>query len=314
MTATTETLSKARSGDLPVPRKIKAPLAVVEVKRGWLSVQNASGYATPATGSAQGGLRCFGVCSGSFDNSAGSAGDIVADFEQGVFEFENSSSGDALTIADVGAQVFAADNQTVAKTSNAGARPFAGYLVGFSEASKPLVVVGIGVALQSTKKAVLLSLFDFREVDASSDVGAIAANGGILASDTTPILRANATEVQEISWATGNADPIALQTSLPPDFDGSVDATLDLWVNSGTTDAASFTVESSWDGGALVSDAADDSATKSATTHKVSVTIAAADVPNSPEFLSLVLTPPAHATNAIQLVAVRLNYQPKLAS
>ena len=33
------------------------------------------------------------------------------------------------------------------------------------------------------------SLHDFRETDANGDVGAITANGGILASDTTPIMR-----------------------------------------------------------------------------------------------------------------------------
>ena len=115
---------------------------------------------------------------------------------------------------------------------------------------------------------ILLSLNDWRECDANGDVGAIAANGGILASDTTPILRGNAAETQEISWAASNNDPITTQIGLPSDFSGADDVFLELWVNSGTTDAATFTVETGWDGGALVSDTATDGA-KSATTHKI---------------------------------------------
>lgn len=157
--------------------------------------------------------------------------------------------------------------------------------------------------------SILLSLNDFREVDASTDVSNVVANGGLLASDTTPILRADAAESWEISWATGNADIIAAQISLPHDIDGASDVLVKLTVSSGSTDAASFTVESGWDGAALISDSADDSATKSATKHEVTVTIAAADVPALPANLTLILTPPAHATNAIQLHGVRLQYE-----
>lgn len=164
--------------------------------------------------------------------------------------------------------------------------------------------VSAGGAASSTP----ISLYLFREVDANSDVGNTVANGGILASDTTPILRGNAAETQEISWATGNTDPIAVHLTLPANFSGATAATIDLWVNSGTTDAATFTVESGWDGGALVSDSADDSGTKSATTHKITATIAAADIPDTAQNVTIILTPAAHATNAIQLLGARLNY------
>lgn len=173
--------------------------------------------------------------------------------------------------------------------------------------------VGKTAGLVSEYGYLLLSLHDFREVDANSDVGAITANGGILASDTSPSMRGNTAETQEISWAAGNADPIACQKALPGDVDGSYPVEVELWVNSGATDAATMTVESGWDGGALVSDSADDTATKSATTHKVTATIAAADVPDDPAFLTLVLTPAAHATNAIQLQNVRVKYRKKAA-
>jgi hypothetical protein len=163
--------------------------------------------------------------------------------------------------------------------------------------------------LDDLTKTIELSLNDVREVDANTDISNIAANGGLLASDTTPILRGDAAESWEISWATGNADIIALQKALPFDFSGASDVTVQLMVSSGSTDAASFTVESGWDGAALVSDSVDDSATKSATKHNVTATIAAADIPDTARYLTLILTPPAHATNAIQIHGIRLLYE-----
>jgi hypothetical protein len=179
-----------------------------------------------------------------------------------------------------------------------------------SELNTPATVAALFRHLMSA--SVGLSLHNFREVDANNDQGAIAANGGILASDTTPILRGNAAETTEISWATGNADPVSTQITLPFDLDADQDVTVELWVNSGSTDAATFTVESGWDGGAVVSDSASDTATKSATTHKITATIAAADIPDGARLLSLQLTPAAHATNAIQLLGCALLYTRKV--
>lgn len=161
-----------------------------------------------------------------------------------------------------------------------------------------------------------LSLHGFREcTDANADVGAIAANGGILASDTTPIMRgASGLISQEISWAAGNVDPIVCQVALPEDFDGRDDVLLDLWVSSGTTNAATMAVTSSWDAGATVTDSASDTATLSATLHKITARISAADIPDTASFATILLTPPTHATDAIQLHAARLLYLPKKTS
>jgi hypothetical protein len=156
-----------------------------------------------------------------------------------------------------------------------------------------------------------ISLRDFREVDANGDVGAIAAACGVLGSDTTPILRAAATtESEEISWATGNVDPISVQLSLSSDeLDDTRDVTLELDVYSGTTDAATFTVETTWNAGTIVADSASDAATKSATAHTITATIAAADIPTSVRRVTIALTPTnAHASNAYQLVGARLKY------
>lgn len=251
------------------------------------------------------------------DNSAGSDGDKRAEVHTDrIISLANAGGGDACSEAlPLFSPVYMYDDHTVADNDGGATRQLAGLYMGMNEDGTVRVYVGqaaAGLVFNQRPGSLLFSLYDFREVDANSDVGAITANGGILASDTTPILRGNAAETQEISWATGNADPIALQTALPPDFDGTGDVTVELWVNSGTTDAATFTVESGFDGGALVSDSADDTATKSATTHRITATIAAADIPDSAAFLTLVLTPAAHATNAIQLQSLRLSYRKKL--
>ncbi len=154
---------------------------------------------------------------------------------------------------------------------------------------------------------IALSLVNFRESTAG-DVGNIAANGGLLASDTTPVLSGTgATVSQEVLWAAGNTDQILIDIALPEDFDGRDDALLELWVASGTTNLASFAVATSWDGGADVADTATDPA-QSATVHKITARIAASDIPDRPSFVTVALTPAAHATDAIKLKAARIRY------
>lgn len=159
---------------------------------------------------------------------------------------------------------------------------------------------------------IVLSLNDFREVDANSDVSNIAANGGLLASDTTPILRGNAAETQEVAWAASNSDIIATQIRLPSNFDGTQDVWVELDVlGAGVTDPATFTVETGWDGGTLVSDSASDSATKAITVHRITAVIAAADIPDNAKNLTLVLTLGAHTTDVVMLQGVAVSYVAK---
>lgn len=156
-----------------------------------------------------------------------------------------------------------------------------------------------------------VSLCLLREIDASGDVSNIAANGGILASDTTPIFRSGATEGFEVSWAAGNVDPVQLEIPVPQDLDDTANVTVDLLVKSGATNAATFTVNSTWDHGTQVADTATDGA-QSASYHKITATIAAADIPAGATSLSIQLIPAAHATDAIDLGGMRVNYKRKL--
>lgn len=161
-----------------------------------------------------------------------------------------------------------------------------------------------------------LSLNDFREVSSAGAVGNIVANGGLLASDTTPILGAAATsEAMQLTWAAGNSDIIQCQIALPPDFDGRDDVILELGVltdnsGGGGIEAATFSVLTSWDNGAQVTDTATDSV-PAITFHRTTARIAAADIPDSAMSLNIQLVAGTHANDPISLLAARLLYTPR---
>lgn len=71
-------------------------------------------------------LKCVGVMEEVADNSAGAAGAIRGKVRRGCFQFDNSTAGDAITLADVGADCFIVDDQTVAKTNGTNTRSVAG--------------------------------------------------------------------------------------------------------------------------------------------------------------------------------------------
>jgi hypothetical protein len=159
-----------------------------------------------------------------------------------------------------------------------------------------------------------ISLMSLREVSTMA-VGNIAANGGILASDTTPILQPvnGATAgAQEVAWASSNNDPVAFQISLPPDLDDTADLVLHTRIKSaGTSDAVGFTVTSYFnETGAAVSDTSETNQT--ATWGEKVTTIAAADVPAGAQTLTVSLTPVAHTTDIMHLSALWLEYKTKI--
>lgn len=272
-------------------------------------------------GGTVGSGHAMGVADATVDNSGGADGALSISLLQGRFFRDNSTSTDEITEADVGKVCYVVDDQTVAKTSNGGTRAICGIVlsVDADEGVEVFISATQNAALEASQAhygCIALSLYDFREVTSGGDVGNIVANGGVLASDTTPILRGDAAESQEIAWAAANQDIIAAHVTLPPDFDGAQDVLVDLFVltdnsGGGGIEAATFTVETGWDGGALVSDAATDS-TPAVTLHKVTATVAAADVPDAPSVLTLMLTPGVHANDPISLLGARILYRRKL--
>lgn len=78
--------------------------------QGVLWARNASGYVTNAEDAT--GLKVVGIGAEEVDNSAGSAGDLEAKAETGIFLLANSATG-TLTDAHIGRKCYVEDNQTV---------------------------------------------------------------------------------------------------------------------------------------------------------------------------------------------------------
>lgn len=100
--------------------------ASTTIYKGGLVCLNSSGYAVP--GSASTTLVAVGRAEETVVNS-GTAGSVNVEVLEGVFKFTNSSSTDAITIAEIGDAVYIVDDDVVAKTSNGGTRSVAGWCV-----------------------------------------------------------------------------------------------------------------------------------------------------------------------------------------
>lgn len=80
-------------------------------------------------GSTATGLIAVGRIRDSYDNTGGAAAAVRLAAESGIFRWNNSSAGDAITQADVGGTAYIVDDQTVAKTDGTGTRSAAGKIV-----------------------------------------------------------------------------------------------------------------------------------------------------------------------------------------
>lgn len=96
--------------------------AGVNIHQGALVVL-AAGYAKP--GVTEVGAVALGRAEKPADNSGGIAGAVTVPIKRGVFAFVNAAA-DPLTAADIGADCFIVDDETVAKTDGTGTRSKAG--------------------------------------------------------------------------------------------------------------------------------------------------------------------------------------------
>lgn len=111
----------ARSGDTrEIPVK-----AATHIFIGSMVAIDAAGWAVPAATATT--LKVVGRAEGDADNSAGANAAInVRVGASDVYRFANSAAGDAIARADITANAYAVDDQTVAKTDGAGTRSIAG--------------------------------------------------------------------------------------------------------------------------------------------------------------------------------------------
>jgi hypothetical protein len=166
----------------------------------------------------------------------------------------------------------------------------------------------------TTQGFIPIPLVTLREVS-SLAVGDIAANGGLLASDTTPILAPinGATNgCQTVAWAASNNDVVMFQTALPPDLDDAADLIIHTRTKSaGTTNAVGF-VCTSWfnEADTVQSDTGETNQT-TGWLEKI-ITIDAGDVPVGAQTLTVALTPAAHTTDILYLSAIWIEYKTKI--
>src|SRR5574341_1740388 len=100
-----------------------------KIYAGGLVMRNATGYATPGAAATLGTMIGIGRAAEQQDNTAGADGAInVLVDAYGIYRFANSAAGDQITIADIGLAAYVVDDQTVARTSNNGARCVAGMI------------------------------------------------------------------------------------------------------------------------------------------------------------------------------------------
>lgn len=74
------------------------------------------------------GLVVLGITEETVDNSAGAAGDLKVTARRGCWRVANLAA-DPVTAADVGADVYLVDDQTIARTSGGATRSVAGKLI-----------------------------------------------------------------------------------------------------------------------------------------------------------------------------------------
>lgn len=119
---TTARNTPERAGDV-IGYPVKASVKPIQ---GGIAVLSA-GYAAPGTAAT--GLVAIGRFEETVDNSSGSNGDLSVRVKRGTFKFGNSSAGDLIAQADVGADCYIVDDQTVAKTSATNTRSVAGKII-----------------------------------------------------------------------------------------------------------------------------------------------------------------------------------------
>lgn len=125
--------SQRNTPEYQTPRRLIVPVeASTEIYLGSLVGVDASGYLVPATTAVVVLGRADRVFNGTpgqdGDNSAGAPGAISMEVVRGCFSWDIHSSD--IAQANVGNPAYAVDDHTVSSSSNAGARPIAGRIMG----------------------------------------------------------------------------------------------------------------------------------------------------------------------------------------
>lgn len=164
--------------------------------------------------------------------------------------------------------------------------------------------------LSSTLKTkyVPIPLSSVRELSTGSFINA-AGNGGVLASDTTPILttiNGDTDGAWRLAWAASNSDAIGFQIPVP-DVDEAANVVIKVRAYmAGATDTPVISADTYFDEGDTKVE--DDSDALDATPTTRTITVAASDVPSGAQTMSVELTPGAHTTDILYVTAIWVEY------
>jgi len=121
MVALTEgRMTPFRDGDL---RNFPVAASAV-IYAGAMVAINATGYLVPASTSTT--LKVVGRAEAEVDNASGADGALSCETRTGIFQYANSAAADLIARSDIGANCYAVDDQTVAKTDGTTTRSVAG--------------------------------------------------------------------------------------------------------------------------------------------------------------------------------------------
>ncbi len=176
--------------------------AGVHVFCGALVSRDSSGNFRP--GRATNTDRVVGIAPYEVDNTAGQAGDLTVRAVKRVGFFTNSADADEITAADLMNSCYVVNDQTVSKTSNSGARPIAGKILGFEGG-----LVRVDVGGPDASDGDLVAANNLSDVASAATARAnIGANKGTiwfrgLALDSDPVLRAALPACTITGWPCG---------------------------------------------------------------------------------------------------------------
>lgn len=138
--ALTRPLTRRRHGEPTLVGSVPAAASTTTYAGSLVSVVSGTGYGRPAATATT--HLVLGVATQTVDNSAGSNGSKTIPFEAGVFEFTNSTAGDAITQAHMEQEVFVVDDDVVAATDGTGTRSVAGICKGLANGKVKVFVGG----------------------------------------------------------------------------------------------------------------------------------------------------------------------------
>lgn len=141
MTALAKTIGRMRLGE-PLALGRGPALAGAVFHGGSVVMTNAAGY--NLVGATATGQFVRGICTTPKTARSPNGTDEVG-WEEGDFEMESGTAGDALTFANVGDDVYLIDDNTVGATDGGATRSLAGELVAISPNGKPIVRFGRGL-------------------------------------------------------------------------------------------------------------------------------------------------------------------------